>query len=55
MVSRLSFDQYRRRVDGLEYRRRREDVPRDAGALLALVRDIELEERIIIDRTDNVP
>lgn len=53
-MGRLTFEQYVRRVDGLEYRRKRRDVPRDAGALLALVRDLELEERIILDRTDNV-
>lgn len=54
VVSRYSFDEYRRRVDALEYRRKREDVPRDAASLLELARAIELEERIILDRTDNV-
>lgn len=48
-----SFDGYRRRVDALEYRRKHRDVPHDAARLLELARDIELEERIILDRTDN--
>lgn len=49
-----SFDGYRRRVDAWEYRAKRRDIPRDAAHLLELARDIELEERIILDRTDNV-
>lgn len=56
MGNMLDFGQYRRRVDeGLDYRGRRRDTPHDVTALLALARDIELEERIILDRTDNVP
>ncbi len=50
-----SFEGYRRRVDAWEYRSKRRDVPRDAARLLELVRDIELEDRIILDRTDNAP
>ena len=49
-----SFEGYRRRVDAWEYRAKRRDLPADAARLLALARDIELEERIILDRTDNV-
>lgn len=49
-----SFDGYRRRVDAWEYRGKRRDMPHDAARLLELVRDIELEDRIILDRTDNV-
>lgn len=50
-----SFEGYRRRVDGWEYRGKRRDMPHDAARLLELVRDIELEDRIILDRTDNAP
>lgn len=49
-----SFDGYRRRVDAWEYRSKRRDMPRDADRLLELARDIELEERIILDRKDSV-
>lgn len=49
-----TFGGYKRRLDAYEYRARRHDVPHDVAALLALARDIELEERIILDRTDNV-
>lgn len=49
-----SFEGYRRRVDAWEYRSKRRDIPRDAERLLELARDIELEDRIILDRTDNV-
>lgn len=49
-----SFEQYRRRVDALEYRGKRRDMPRDVSRLLELAQAIELEERIILDRTDNV-
>lgn len=54
MLARFDFDQYRRRVDGFEFRARRRDMPRDVALLLELARDIELEERIILDLTDNV-
>ncbi len=54
VLARFDFDQYRRRVDGFEYRAKRRDVPRDVALLLELARDIELEERIILDLTDNV-
>lgn len=50
-----SFHGYRRRVDAWEYRSKRRDIPHDAARLLELALDIELEERIILDRTDNVP
>lgn len=50
-----TFAGYRRRLDVVEYQGKRHDVPHDAARLLALVRDIELEDRIILDRTDNVP
>ncbi len=49
-----TFGGYKRRLDAVEYRGKRHDVPRDVTDLLALVRDIELEDRIILDRTDNV-
>lgn len=49
-----SFGGYKRRLEAYDYRAKRNDVPHDAAALLALVRDIELEDRIILDRTDNV-
>lgn len=48
-----SFKGYCRRVDGWDYRAKRRDVPHDAATLLELARDIELEERIILDRTDS--
>jgi hypothetical protein len=53
-MGRYSFEQYRRRVDALEYRGKRRDMPRDVSRLLELAQAIELEERIILDRTDNV-
>lgn len=49
-----TFSGYKRRLDAYDYRAKQRDVPRDAASLLALVRDIELEDRIILDRTDNV-
>ena len=49
-----SFDGYRRRVDAWEYRSKLRDLPRDAARLLELAQAIELEERIILDRTDSV-
>ena len=49
-----SFDGYRRRVDAWEYRSKQRDLPRDAARLLELAQAIELEERIILDRTDSV-
>jgi hypothetical protein len=49
-----TFGGYKRRLDATEYRGKRHDVPRDVARLLELVRDIELEDRIILDRTDNV-
>lgn len=48
-----TFEGYRRRLDGFEYRAKRRDVPKDVAVLLELARDIELEDRIILDRTDN--
>lgn len=41
---------YRRRLDAFEYRAKRQDVPRDVGELLELVREIELSDKIIVDR-----
>lgn len=52
-LGRYDFRGYVRRLDGWEYRAKRLDIPKDSAALLALARDIELEERIILDRTDN--
>lgn len=52
-LGRYDFRGYVRRLDGWEYRAKRLDMPRDSAALLELARDIELEERIILDRTDN--
>ncbi len=49
-----TFGGYKRRLDAVDYRGKRHDVPHDVASLLALVKDIELEERIILDRTDNV-
>ena len=54
VVGRIDFEGYRRRLDGFEYRGKRHDVPRDVARLLELARAIELEERIILDRSDNV-
>jgi len=53
MQGRIDFRGYVRRVEGTEYRGKRQDLPRDSAALLELAQAIELEERIILDRTDN--
>lgn len=49
-----TFGGYKRRLDAYEYQAKRRDVPHDVASLLELARDIELEERIILDRMDNV-
>jgi len=49
----LTFDQYRRRIDGWEYRAKLRDVPRDLALLVELTREIELTDRISIDITDS--
>ena len=49
-----TFGGYRRRLEATEYVGKRRDVPHDAARLLELALAIELEERIILDRTDNV-
>lgn len=41
---------YRRRLDAFEYQPKRRDVPHDVGELLELVREIELSDKIIVDR-----
>lgn len=48
-----TFEGYRRRIDAVEYRAKRRDVPRDVATLLELAGVIELEDKIILDRTDN--
>lgn len=53
VLGRYDFQGYKRRLDAWEYRAKRRDMPRDVGTLLELARDIELEERIILDRSDN--
>lgn len=50
----LTFGGYKRRLDALEYRAKRHDVPQDAARLLELVRELELDDRIILDRMDSV-
>ncbi len=52
-LAKVDFRGYCRRLDGFEYRAKRLDVPRDSARLLELAQVIELEERIILDRTDN--
>lgn len=47
-----SFAGYQRRLDVFDYRGKHRDLPRDIGNLLALARDIELEDKIILDRSD---
>lgn len=45
---------YRQQVDGeREYRFRHRDTPKDARELMALARDIEWEDKIILDRSHN--
>lgn len=48
-----TFGGYKRRLDAVDYHGKRHDVPHDVERLLELVRDIELEDRIILDRTDS--
>lgn len=48
-MGRIDFEGYRRRVDAFDYRAKRRDVPHDMAELLALSRDIELEDIIIVD------
>ncbi len=46
----LSFAGYRRHVDDAgDGRLKRRDVPHDVTELLALVRDLEFEDKIIVD------
>lgn len=47
---RVDFDGYRRRIDGWDFRAVRHDVPRDFGLLLAECDDLELTDKIIVDR-----
>lgn len=49
-----TFGGYKRRLDAVDYHGKRHDVPHDVARLLELAQAIELEERIILDRTDNV-
>jgi hypothetical protein len=51
-VQRPTFDGYSRRLDVFDYRAKRKDVPHDVDRLLELARDIELEDKIIIDSED---
>jgi hypothetical protein len=45
----IDFDGYRRRIDAFDYRARRHDLPHDVVELLALSRDIELSDKIVVD------
>jgi hypothetical protein len=45
----VEFEAYMRRVDGFDYRAKRRDMPQDIAELLELAREIELEDRIIVD------
>lgn len=54
MLGNFDFEGYKRRVDGWEYRAKRRDVPRDVARLLELARAIELEDRISLDKMENV-
>lgn len=48
-----SFNGYKRRLDVFDFHGKHRDLPRDIERLLALARDIELEDKIILDRSDN--
>jgi hypothetical protein len=48
-MGQVSFEGYKRRVDGFDYRSRQRDMPRDIATLLELARDIELEDVITVD------
>ena len=52
-MGRLSFEQYRRRLDCWEYRAKRRDVPQDLALLLELNREIEFSDRLTIDTSDS--
>ena len=43
---------YRRRLDCFEYRPRQRDLPRDVVELMELAREIELTDKIIVDREE---
>jgi hypothetical protein len=46
----LQFDGYCRRLDAFEYRAKRHDVPHDVVQLLGLASDLDLEDKITVDR-----
>ncbi len=46
----VTFNSYCRTQADFDYRAKLRDIPRDMASLLALARDIELEDRIILDR-----
>lgn len=50
----VSFQQYRRRVDGWDSRLRHRDMPRDLAELLELSNEIELSDRISVDVSDSL-
>lgn len=49
-MGQVDFGGYARRVDAMDYRAKRHDVPHDVVELLELTREIELSDKIIVDR-----